>query len=133
MRMQGSGYLYYLATTKKIWRQYTRIKRDDENTYAILILLIFNTIITGIDLAMEERGNCFKGNRIGAESWIDGFLCSDWRFRICCFDSNDFGALAANMATDGNPIGVFIWILLRSLSWFFVGSNLNLHTKKEFP
>ena len=21
---------------------------------------------------------------------IDGFLCSDWRFRICCFDSNDF-------------------------------------------
>ena len=75
--MQGSGYLYIPScTTTKIYGDNTRIKRDSENTYAI-----FNTsnflIQSLLGLILQWKKNCFKGNRIGAESWIDGFLCGD--------------------------------------------------------
>ena len=112
--MQGSGYLYtILPQLRKIYGDDTPELKEVMKTHTQFFNTsnFFNTIITGIDLAIEEKKALLKTNSFRFENWFNGTVCSNWGFNFRSFNSNYFGALAANMAINGNPTGIFIWIV----------------------
>lgn len=71
----------------------------------------FNTIITGIDLAIEEEeGYAGKETVSGLKAGLMGPFAAIGDSIFAALIPTIFGALAANMAKDGNPVGIFIWI-----------------------
>ena len=99
--MQGSGYLYtILPQLRKIYGDDTPELKEVMKTHTQFFNTSnFNTIITGIDLAIEEKeGIAGKTNSFRFENWFNGTVCSNWGFNFRSFNSNYFWALAANMA-----------------------------------
>lgn len=113
-RMQGSGYLFIiLPQLRKIYgddspelKEMMKIHSQFFNTSNF-----FNTIITGIDLAMEEEEqykakDTVKGMKVG----LMGSFAAVGDSLFASLIPTIFGALAGNMAQQGNPVGVLIWI-----------------------
>lgn len=113
-RMQGSGYLFIiLPQLRKIYgddspelKEMMKIHSQFFNTSNF-----FNTIITGIDLAMEEEEqykakDTVKGMKVG----LMGSFAAVGDSLFASLIPTIFGALAGNMAQQGNPIGALIWI-----------------------
>ena len=72
----------------------------------------FNTIITGIDLAIEEKeGIAGKQTVSGLKTGLMGPFAAIGDSIFAALIPTIFGALAANMAINGNPTGIFIWIV----------------------
>ncbi|MFD1440757.1 MULTISPECIES: PTS system mannose/fructose/sorbose family transporter subunit IID [Lacticaseibacillus] len=114
-RMQGSGYLYtILPQLRKIYGDGTPELKEMMKTHTQFFNTsnFFNTIITGIDLAVEEKEG-IKGEETvaGMKAGLMGSFASIGDSIFAALIPAIFGAIAANMATKGNPIGVFIWIL----------------------
>lgn len=114
-RMQGSGYLFIiLPQLRKIYgddspelKEMMKIHSQFFNTSNF-----FNTIITGIDLAMEEEQkyeakDTVKGMKVG----LMGSFAAVGDSLFASLIPTIFGALAGNMAQQGNPIGALIWIV----------------------
>ncbi|GAB0299989.1 PTS system mannose/fructose/sorbose family transporter subunit IID [Staphylococcus pseudintermedius] len=114
-RMQGSGYLFtILPQLRKIYGDDSPELQEMMRTHAQFFNTsnFFNTIIMGIDIAMEEKERyaskeSVKGIKVGlmgpfaaVEDAIFGSLVP-----------TIFGAIAANMAQDGNPFGALLWFV----------------------
>ena len=112
-RMQASGYLYtILPQLRKMYGDGTpELKKMMKlHTQFFNTSNFFNTIVTGIDLALEEEGtdsaetvNGLKAGLMGPLAAIGDAIFAAWIPAI-------FGAIAADMAVKGNPLGVLIWV-----------------------
>lgn len=113
-RMQGSGYLYtILPQLRKIYGDDTPELKEMMKTHAQFFNTsnFLNTIITGIDLAIEEKeGISAKDSVAGIKVGLMGPFAAIGDSIFGALLPTIFGALAANMAVNGNPIGAFIWM-----------------------
>ena len=78
-RMQGSGYLYtILPQLRKIYGDDTPELKEVMKTHTQFFNTsnFFNTIITGIDLAIEEKKALWKTNSFRFENWFNGTVCA---------------------------------------------------------
>ena len=114
-RMQGSGYLYtILPQLRKLYGDNSPELKEMMKTHTQFFNTsnFFNTIVTGIDLAIEEKEgidgkdtvSCLKAGLMGPFAAIGDSI-------FAALIPTIFGALAANMAINGNPTGIFIWII----------------------
>lgn len=113
-RMQGSGYLFtILPQLRKLYGDDTEELKEMMKTHTQFFNTsnFFNTIITGIDLAIEEEeGYAGKETVSGLKAGLMGPFATIGDSIFAALIPTIFGALAANMAKDGNPVGIFIWI-----------------------
>ena len=113
-RMQGSGYLYHiLPQLRKIYGDNTPELKEMMKTHTQFFNTsnFFNTIITGIDMAVEEeQGIAGKETVGGMKAGLMGSFAAIGDSSFAALIPAIFGAIAANMASVGNPIGIFIWI-----------------------
>ena len=114
-RMQGSGYLYtILPQLRKIYGDDTPELKEVMKTHTQFFNTsnFFNTIITGIGLAIEEKeGIAGKQTVSGLKTGLMGPFAAIGDSIFAALIPTIFGALAANMAINGNPTGIFIWIV----------------------
>lgn len=114
-RMQNTGYLYLiLPQLRKIYGDNTPELKQAMKTHVQFFNTsnFFNTIITGIDLALEEKE--------GAKS-LDA---------VAGIKAGLLGPFAANMAINGNPTGVFIWVLANIFIMIFRWKQLKFAYKE---
>ncbi|WP_459581008.1 PTS system mannose/fructose/sorbose family transporter subunit IID, partial [Enterococcus gallinarum] len=91
----------------------------------------FNTIITGIDLAIEEKeGFQAKDTISGLKAGLTGPFAAIGDSIFAALVPTIFGALAANMAINGNPIGIFIWIAAQIVVMIFRWKQLEFAYKE---
>lgn len=113
-RMQGSGYLFtILPQLRKMYGDDTEELKEMMKTHAQFFNTsnFFNTVITGIDLAVEEKeGYKSKETVSGLKAGLMGPFAAIGDSIFGALIPTIFGALAANMAINGNPTGIFIWI-----------------------
>ncbi len=71
----------------------------------------FNTIITGIDWRLKKKeGIAGEETVVGMKTGLMGSFASIGDSIFAALIPAIFGAIAANMAEKGNPVGIFIWI-----------------------
>ncbi|AEB07638.1 PTS system IID component, Man family [Coriobacterium glomerans PW2] len=122
-RMQGSGYLWtILPQLRKIYGDGTPELKEAMRTHAQFFNTsnFLNTIVTGIDLAVEEKEG-LEGLRTaaGIKTGLMGPFASIGDSIFGSLLPTIFGALAANMAINGNPIGILIWVVVNIfVDWF---------------
>ncbi len=140
-RMQGSGYLYtILPQLRKIYgdntpelKEMMRVHTQFFNTSNF-----FNTIITGIDLALEEeQGVKAKDAVVGMKAGLMGSFAAIGDSIFGALLPAIFGAIAATLAIKGNPLGLVIWFIAqmgvilfrwKQLPWAYK-EGVNLVTK----
>ena len=114
-RMQGSGYLYtILPQLRKLYGDNSPELKEMMKTHTQFFNTsnFFNTIVTGIDLAIEEKeGIDGKDTVSGLKAGLMGPFAALGDSIFAALIPTIFGALAANMAINGNPTGIFIWII----------------------
>lgn len=122
-RMQGSGYLYtILPQLRKIYGDNTPELKEMMKQHAQFFNTsnFFNTIITGIDLAIEENeGVEGKDTVNGLKVGLMGAFAAIGDSIFAALIPAIFGAIAASMASQGNPIGVLIWIIAQIIVMVF--------------
>ncbi|EKS26536.1 PTS fructose transporter subunit IID [Staphylococcus sp. HMSC072B07] len=113
-RMQASGYLYtILPQLRKIYGDGTPELKEMMKTHTQFFNTsnFFNTIIMGIDIAMEEKEKVKAKDSVqGLKVGLMGPFAAIGDSIFASLIPTIFGALAANMAINGNPIGAFIWL-----------------------
>lgn len=113
-RMQASGYLYtILLQLRKIYGDGTPELKEMMKTHTQFFNTsnFFNTIIMGIDIAMEEKEKVKAKDSVqGLKVGLMGPFAAIGDSIFASLIPTIFGALAANMAINGNPIGAFIWL-----------------------
>jgi PTS system mannose-specific IID component len=133
-RMQGSGYLYtILPQLRKIYGDGTAELKEMMHTHAQFFNTsnFFNTIITGIDLAMEEKeGYQSKDTVSGLKAGLMGPFAAIGDSIFAALVPTIFGALAANMAIGGNPTGIFIWVFAQIVIMVFRWKQLEFAYKE---
>lgn len=114
-RMQGSGYLYtILPQLRKLYGDNSPELKEMMKTHTQFFNTsnFSNTIVTGIDLAIEEKeGIDGKDTVSGLKAGLMGPFAAIGDSIFAALIPTIFGALAANMAINGNPTGIFIWII----------------------
>lgn len=113
-RMQGSGYLWIMLPQLR--------KMYGDNTPELQKMMVmhnqffntspyFNTIIKGIDLALEEKEGTKSLEAVaGIKSGLMGPFAAIGDAIFASLVPAIMGAIAATMAVNGNPLGVFLWI-----------------------
>lgn len=133
-RMQGSGYLYtILPQLRKMYGDDTEELKEMMQTHAQFFNTsnFFNTIITGIDLAVEEKeGYQSKETVSGLKAGLMGPFAAIGDSIFGALIPTIFGALAANMAINGNPTGIFIWIAAQIAVMIFRWKQLEFAYKE---
>ena len=113
-RMQASGYLYtILPQLRKIYGDGTPELKEMMKTHTQFFNTsnFFNTIIMGIDIAMEEKEKVKAKDSVqGLKVGLMGPFAAIGDSIFASLIPTIFGALAANMAINGNTIGAFIWL-----------------------
>ena len=123
-RMQHSGYLWIiLPQLRKIYGDNTEELKTAARTHCAPFFNtsnFLNTIITGIDLAIEEEEGIQSLETVASlKTGLMGQLASIGDSIFGSLLPTIFGALAANMAAQGNPLGIFIWIAVNVVvDWF---------------
>ncbi|WP_144743571.1 PTS system mannose/fructose/sorbose family transporter subunit IID [Enorma burkinafasonensis] len=123
-RMQHSGYLWIiLPQLRKIYGDDTEALKTACRTQCSPFFNtsnFLNTIITGVDLAIEETEGLEGMETVASlKTGLMGPLASIGDSIFGSLLPTIFGALAANMAMQGNPIGIFIWIAVNIVvDWF---------------
>ncbi|WP_333637062.1 PTS system mannose/fructose/sorbose family transporter subunit IID [Ligilactobacillus animalis] len=111
--MQASGYLYtILPQLRKMYGDGTpELKKMMKlHTQFFNTSNFFNTIVTGIDLALEEEGTDSAETVNGLKAGLMGPLAAIGDAIFAALIPAIFGAIAADMAVKGNPLGVLIWV-----------------------
>ncbi len=122
-RMQGSGYLYIMMPQlRKMYGDHTpelknvmKMQNQFFNTSNF-----FNTIIQGIDLAVEEREGYKSLETVaGLKAGLMGPFAAIGDSLFAALVPAIMGAIAANMAIQGNAIGAFLWMAVNFvIMWF---------------
>lgn len=114
-RMQGSSYLYMiLPQLRKLYGDGTPELKEMMKTEAQFFNTsnFLNTIVTGIDLAIQEKeGVAAKDTIAGIKAGLMGPFAAVGDSIFGALLPTIFGAVAANLAVAGNPIGMVIWML----------------------
>lgn len=122
-RMQGSGYLYtILPQLRKIYGDNTPELHQmmKAHTQFFNTSNFFNTIVTGIDLAIEEKEGVAAEDTIqGLKTGLMGPFAAIGDSIFASTIPTIFGAIAASMAIAGNPTGIFIWIIAQIVVMWF--------------
>ncbi|WP_346680830.1 PTS system mannose/fructose/sorbose family transporter subunit IID [Enorma massiliensis] len=114
-RMQGSGQLFVLMPLmRKLYGDHSpELKRmmRMENQF-LNTSNFFNNIILGIDVAVqEEEGAAGEETVAGIKTGLMGPLAAVGDSIFGSLLPTIFGALAASMAVEGNPLGVILWTI----------------------
>lgn len=134
-RMQGSGYLYtILPQLRKIYGDGTPELKAMMKTHSQFFNTsnFLNTIITGIDMAIEEEeGVDARETVAGIKVGLMGPFAAIGDSIFGALLPTIFGALAANMAVSGNPIGALLWMLVNFGVMFFRWKQLEIADRKS--
>lgn len=115
-RMQGSGYLYLiLPQLRKMYGDHTpelkkmmKMQNQFFNTSNF-----FNTIISGIDMAIEEKEGVNSLETVaGIKAGLMGPFAAIGDSIFAALVPAIMGAIAANMAVQGNVVGAILWMLV---------------------
>jgi PTS system mannose-specific IID component len=122
-RMQGSSYLYLiLPQLRKMYGDHTpelkkmmKMQNQFFNTSNF-----FNTIIEGIDMALEEKEGVDSLETVaGIKAGLMGPFAAIGDSMFAALVPAIMGAIAANMATQGNIMGAILWMLVNFvIMWF---------------
>lgn len=119
-RMQGSSYLYHiLPQLRKIYGDGTpELKEMMRNhTQFFNTSNFFHTIITGIDMALEEaEGTASKEAVNGVKIGLMGPFAPIGDSLFASLVPTIMGSVAAGMAKEGSPLGVFLWVLVAGIA-----------------
>lgn len=122
-RMQASGYLYHiLPQLRKLYGDHTDELKEMMRTHAQFFNTsnFFNTIVTGIDLAIEEEeGVKSKEAVAGLKSGLMGPFAAIGDSLFASLIPSIFGAIASTLAMQGNPVGILIWVIVGILICVF--------------
>lgn len=133
-RMQASGYLYtILPQLRKIYGDGTPELKEMMKTHTQFFNTsnFFNTIIMGIDIAMEEKEKTKAKDSVqGLKVGLMGPFAAIGDSIFASLIPTIFGALAANMAINGNPIGAFIWLVAQIAVMVFRWKQLEFAYKE---
>ena len=133
-RMQGSGYLYtILPQLRKLYGDNTQELKEMMETHAQFFNTsnFLNTFVTGIDLAIEENeGIEAKDTVAGIKAGLMGPFAAIGDSIFAALLPTIFGAIAANMASQGNPIGLFIWIAVNIAVMVFRWKSIDIAYKE---
>lgn len=133
-RMQGTGYLYtILPQLRKIYGDDTPELKAMMKTHTQFFNTsnFLNTIIMGIDMAVEEEEGIDSQETVaGLKVGLMGPFAAVGDSIFGALIPTIFGALAANMAIKGNPIGALIWMLVSFIIIFFRWKQLEVAYKQ---
>lgn len=133
-RMQASGYLYMLLPQlRKMYGDGTAELKEMMRTHTQFFNTsnFFHTTIAGIDLALEEKeGKDSKDAVVGIKTGLMGPFAAIGDALFGAIVPAICGALAANMAIDGNPMGIFIWVAVAMLINVFRWKQLEFAHKE---
>lgn len=122
-RMQGSGYLWIMLPQLR--------KMYGDNTPELQKMMVmhnqffntspfFNTIVKGIDLALEEKQGVKSLEAVaGIKSGLMGPFAAIGDAIFGSLVPAIMGAIAATMAVGGNPLGVGLWVLVAIATMVF--------------
>ncbi|HLQ74610.1 MAG TPA: PTS system mannose/fructose/sorbose family transporter subunit IID [Alloiococcus sp.] len=114
-RMQGSGYLYHiLPQLRKLYGDNTDELKEAMKTHNQFFNTsnFFNTIVTGIDLAIEEEEGVESLETVaGVKAGLMGSLAAIGDSLFGALVPAIFGAIGANLGSNGNPIGILLWVI----------------------
>ncbi|UQF23940.1 PTS system mannose/fructose/sorbose family transporter subunit IID [Vagococcus lutrae] len=133
-RMQNTSYLYtVLPQLRKIYGDDTDDLKEamKNHTQFFNTSNFFNTIITGTNLAIEEQeGIEAKETVAGIKVGLMGSFAAIGDSIFAALIPAIFGAIAANMAVNGNPTGIFIWIAVNIGIMYFRWRQLEFAYKE---
>lgn len=122
-RMQNTGYLFtVLPQLRKLYGDNTPELEEMMKTETQFFNTsnVFNTMITGIDLALQENEGAKSKETVSSlKVGLMGPFAAIGDSIFASLIPTIFGALAASMAAEGNPIGVIIWIIINLLIFWF--------------
>ncbi len=122
-RMQGSGYLWIMLPQLR--------KMYGDNTPELQQMMVmhnqffntspfFNTIVKGIDLALEEKQGVKSLEAVaGIKSGLMGPFAAIGDAIFGSLIPAIMGAIAATMAVNGNPLGVGLWVAVAIATMVF--------------
>ncbi len=122
-RMQGSGYLWIMLPQLR--------KMYGDNTPELQKMMVmhnqffntspfFNTIVKGIDLALEEKQGVKSLEAVaGIKSGLMGPFAAIGDALFGSLVPAIMGAIAATMAVNGNPLGVGLWVAVAIATMVF--------------
>ncbi len=133
-RMQNTGYLWtILPQLRKIYGDGTPELKEMMVTHSQFFNTsnFFNTIITGIDLAIEEeQGIKGKDAVAGIKAGLMGPFAAIGDAMFGSLVPAIMGAIAATMAIQGNPLGVFLYLLVSMSIMVFRWIQLKIAYRK---
>lgn len=133
-RMQGSGYLYLiLPQLRKMYGDGTPelLEMMKTHTQFFNTSNFFHTIITGIDLALEEsEGVASKDAVNGVKTGLMGPFAPIGDSLFASLVPSIMGSIAASLAISGNPIGIFLWVAVQMLIVAFRWKQLEVAYKE---
>ena len=122
-RMQGSGYLWIMLP------QLRKMYGDNSPELQKMMVMhnqffntspFFNTIVKGIDLALEEKQGVKSIEAVaGIKSGLMGPFAAIGDALFGSLVPAIMGAIAATMAVQGNPLGVGLWVLVAIATMVF--------------
>ncbi|OOH91815.1 PTS fructose transporter subunit IID [Pasteurellaceae bacterium 15-036681] len=122
-RMQGSGYLWImLPQLRKMYGDNTPELQEAMVTHNQFFNTspFFNTIVKGIDLALEEKQGTESLETVaGIKSGLMGPFAAIGDAIFGSLVPAIMGAIAATMAVNGNPLGVGLWVAVAIATMVF--------------
>lgn len=133
-RMQGSGYLYIiLPQLRKMYGDGTPELKEMLKTHTQFFNTsnFFHTIITGIDLALEENeGVAAKDAVNGVKTGLMGPFAPIGDSLFASLVPAIMGSIAAGLALNGNPLGIVLWIAVQMAINVFRWKQLEIAYKE---
>ncbi len=133
-RMQGSGYLYMiLPQLRKMYGDGTPELKEmmKLHTQFFNTSPFFHTIITGIDLALEESDGVASKDAVnGIKTGLMGPFAPIGDSIFGSLVPAIMGTVAATMASQGSPVGIFLWVAVAVVYDIFRWKQLEIAYKE---
>ncbi|MGT2743343.1 PTS system mannose/fructose/sorbose family transporter subunit IID [Streptococcus plurextorum] len=133
-RMQGSSYLYHiLPQLRKLYGDGTPELKEMMKTHTQFFNTsnFFHTIITGIDLALEENEGVESKQAVqGVKTGLMGPFAPIGDSIFGSLVPAIMGSIAAGMGKEGNPAGVILWVAVAWLINIFRWKQLEIAYKE---